>query len=99
VSNVRRPEETLRFSIHEHLLGALRCGAPSPQAIVVVMVRGGGVLLARYEPRSLAMAHLLRDLREVKADLPKPLDFDRIAGSFHDADEVTLASSVDGIVV
>jgi len=45
------------------------------------------------------MAHLLRDLREVKADLPKPLDFDRIAGSLHNADEVTLASSVDGIVV
>jgi len=45
------------------------------------------------------MAHLLDHLRKVKTDLPKPLDFDRIAGSLHDADEVTLASSVDGIVV
>src|SRR5438445_1928481 len=81
VSNVRRPKETLRFSFHKNFLGALRRGAPSAQAIVVLVVRGGDELPARDEPRRLAMAHLLGHLRKGETDLPKPLDFDRIARS------------------
>jgi len=64
----------------------------------VVMVGGGDELLAAHEPRGLAMAHLLGHLRKRKAYPSKPLDRDRIGGSLHDADEVTLASRIDGIV-
>src|SRR5713226_8818966 len=50
MTDIGRPEEARRISLHEHLLCALRRRAPGAEAIVVVMIGCGDELLAGDEP-------------------------------------------------
>jgi hypothetical protein len=71
MTDVRRPEEPIRRSRDERLLGSRRRGQPGGPAIVVVTIRGRHELPLSDEPARLPVAQPLGRLGEPKTDRPK----------------------------
>lgn len=67
VADVRGAEEATRRCPHQCLLRAVGCGAPQADAVVVVVIGGGGELFRSREPCRFAVAEPLGHARQPQA--------------------------------